>query len=241
MNLTTIGIPALDEHLGGGVQKGSTVLVMGSPGSGTEFFAKQFASAGTETVTYFTSTERDGDVLGVMREYGWKTDLRIVNVGTKYYEGVLAKKLEISRFRQEGITLGDVRRFRELDAAKEENLLTFLAYEVSKLTPPFRVVINSLDFYLENYDSSEVLMAMRTVKAHTQHSESVTLMTMLKGVHDSRIQSSIEDLADVIIELDREKVGHEFKKFIIVQKVRNRPAMVGIIPTTFDKTGIKPG
>jgi KaiC/GvpD/RAD55 family RecA-like ATPase len=241
MNLTTIGIPALDEHLGGGVQKGSTVLVLGSPGSGTEFFAKQFASAGTETVTYFTSIERDEDVLGVMREYGWRTDLRIVNVGTKYYEGVLAKKLEVSRFRQEGITLGDVRRFRDQDAAKEENLLTFLAYEVSKLIPPFRVVINSLDFYLENYDSSEVLMAMRTVKAHTQHSESVTLMTMLKGVHDSRIQSSIEDLADVIIELDREKVGHEFKKFIIVQKVRNRPAMVGIIPTTFDKTGIKPG
>jgi len=60
-------------------------------------------------------------------------------------------------------------------------------------------------------------------------------------VHDSRIQSSIEDLADVILELDREKVGHEFKKFMIVQKVRNRPAMVGIIPTTFDKTGIKPG
>ncbi len=241
MNLTTIGIPALDEHLGGGIQKGSTVLVMGSPGSGTEFFAKQFASAGNETVTYFTSTERDEDVLVVMREYGWRTDLKIVNVGTKYYEGVLAKKLEISRFRQEGITLGDVRRFREQDAAKEMNLLTFLAYEVSKLTPPFRVVINSLDFYLENYDSSEVLMAMRTVKAHTQHTESVTLMTMLKGVHDSRIQSSIEDLADVIIELDREKVGHEFKKFIIVQKVRNRPAMVGIIPTTFDKTGIKPG
>jgi archaellum biogenesis ATPase FlaH len=102
-------------------------------------------------------------------------------------------------------------------------------------------VINSLDFFLENYESAEVLMAMRTIKAHTQHSESVTLMTMLKGVHDSRIQSSIEDLADVILELDREKVGHEFKKFMIVQKVRNRPAMVGIIPTTFDKTGIKPG
>lgn len=241
MEFTSIGIPALDEHLGGGILKGSTVLVMGSPGSGTEFFAKQFASAGHEPVTYFTSTERDEDALSVMREYGWRTDLKIVNVGTKYYERVLAKKLEISRFRQEGITLDDIRKFRNQDAAKEENFLTFLAYEISKLTPPFRVVINSLDFFLENYESAEVLMAMRTIKAHTQHSESVTLMTMLKGVHDSRIQSSIEDLADVILELDREKVGHEFKKYMIVQKVRNRPAMVGIIPTTFDKTGIKPG
>jgi len=241
LNFTSIGIPALDEQLGGGIQKGSTVLVMGTPGSGTEFFAKQFASAGHETVTYFTSTERDEDVLGVMREYGWRTDLKIVNVGTKYYESVLAKKLEVSRFRQEGISLGDIRRFRDEDAAKEENFLTFLSYEISKLAPPFRVVINSLDFFLENYESPEVLMAMRTIKAHTQHSESVTLMTMLKGVHDSRIQSSIEDLADVILELEHDKQGSEFKKFIIVQKVRNRPVMVGIIPTTFDKTGIKLG
>ena len=240
MNFTSIGVRALDEHLGGGIQKGSTVLVMGSPGSGTEFFAKQFASVSTEPVTYFTSTERNEDVLSVMREYGWRTDLKIVNVGSKYYESVLAKKLEISKFRQEGIKLGDIRRFREEDVAKEENLLTFLAYEISKLTPPFRVVINSLDFYLENYESHEVLTAMRTIKAHTQHSESVTLMTMLKGVHDSRIQSSLEDLADVIFELDKEKVGQEFKKLLVVQKVRNRPAMVGMIPLSFDKSGIKP-
>ncbi len=240
MKYTSIGIPALDEHLGGGLLKGSTVLVIGTPGSGTEFFAKQFASAGQESVTYFTSTERDEDVLNVMREYGWRTDLKIVNVGSKYYERVLAKKLEISRFRQEGITLGDIRRFKEEDTMKEENFLTFLAYEISKLNPPFRVVINSLDFFLENYESSEVLMAMRTIKAHTQHSESVTLMTMLKGVHESRIQSSIEDLADVILELENAKVGQEFKKFMIVEKVRNRPAMVGIIPSVYDKTGIKP-
>jgi len=241
MKFTSIGIPALDEHIGGGIQKGSTVLVMGTPGSGTEFFAKQFASVGQEPVTYFTSTERDEDVMNVMREYGWRTDLKIVNIGSKYFEVVLAKKLEISRFRQEGITLGDIRRFRDQDSLKEENFLTYLAYEISKLTPPFRVIINSLDFFLENYDSAEVLMAMRTIKAHTQHSESVTLMTMLKGVHESRIQSSVEDLADVILELDREKVGQEFKKFIVVQKVRNRPGMVGIIPLTFDKTGIRTG
>ncbi|MCU0860366.1 MAG: RAD55 family ATPase [Thermoplasmata archaeon] len=241
MKFTSIGIPALDEHIGGGVQKGATVLIMGTPGAGTEFLAKQFASVSIEPVTYFTTTERDEDVTAVMREYGWRTDLNIVNIGTRYYEAVLAKKLEVSRFRQEGITLSDIRRFREQDTMKEENFLTFLSYEISKLNPPFRVVINSLDFFLENYDSAEVLMAMRTIKAHTQHSESVTLMTMLKGVHESRIQSSVEDLADVIVEMDREKVGHEFKKYLIIQKVRNRPAMVGIIPCTFDSTGIKPG
>jgi len=237
MKLTTIGVPALDDHLGGGVQNGSTVLVMGGPGGGMEFFAKQFASAGQEQVTYFTSTERDEEVIGTMREHGWRTEMKIVNIGTRYYESVLSRKLEISRLRQEGLALSDVRKFRERSSSREENFLTFLAYEISKLSPPFRAVINSLDFYLENYDSAEVLMAMRTIKAHTQHSESVTLMTMLKDMHQPRIQSSIEDLADVIIELDRERVGHEFKKLLVVQKVRNRPGLVGIIPCTFDKAG----
>jgi KaiC/GvpD/RAD55 family RecA-like ATPase len=237
MKLTTIGVPALDDHLGGGIQNGSTVLVMGGPGGGMEFFAKQFASAGQETVTYFTSTERDEEVIGTMREHGWRTDMRIVNIGTRYYESVLARKLEISRLRQEGLALSDVRKFRERRPAREENFLTFLAYEISRLSPPFRAVINSLDFFLENYDSAEVLMAMRTIKAHTQHSESVTLMTMLKDMHQPRIQSSIEELADVIIELDRERVGHEFKKLLVVQKVRNRPGLVGIIPCTLDKAG----
>lgn len=238
MKLTSIGIPALDDHLGGGVQSGSTVLVVGGPGSGTEYFAKQFASAGEEPVTYFTSTERDEDILNVMREHSWRTDMKIINVGRRYYEVVLAKKLEISRFRQEGITIDDIKRIRQQDVRKEENFLTFLSYEISKLTPPFRIVINSLDFFLENYDSAEVLMAMRTIKAHTQHSESLTLMTMLKGVHASRIQSSIEDLSDVIFELDREKIGQEFKKYIIVQKVRNRPGLVGILPCAFGEGGI---
>jgi len=238
MKLTRIGVPALDDHLGGGVQHGSTVLVMGNPGSGTEFFAKQFAAAGEEPVTYFTSTERDEDVVSVMKEHGWRTDMNIVNIGTKYYEVVLAKKLEISKFRQEGIRLEDIRRVKKDGAVKEENFLTFLSYEISKLEPPFRVVINSLDFFLENYDSAEVLMAMRTIKAHTQHSESVTLMTMLKNVHASRIQSSVENLADVIFELDREKVGQDFKKYIVVQKVRNRPGLVGMLPCAFDQSGI---
>ncbi len=130
MKFTSIGIKALDEHLGGGVQKGSTLLILGNPGSGAEFFAKQFASTGEEAVTYFTSTERDEDVLNVMREYGWKTDISIVNISSKYYESVLAKKLEISRFRQEGISLSDIRRFEEKDTHREENLLTFLSYEI---------------------------------------------------------------------------------------------------------------
>jgi len=238
--LATIGIPALDRYLGGGVPKGFTILVVGRPGSGTEFLAKQFAASGEVQTTYFTTTERDEDITSLMKQHGWKTSLKIFNIGAEYYETILAKRLEISRYRQEGLKFSDIDEEPEGETvSREANFLTSLAYEISRLPTPFRVVIDSLDFFLENYDVGEVLSALRTIKAHTQHSESLTLITLLKNVHEPRVQSSIEDMADMILELERDTVEHEVRKFLIIQKVRNKPALVGSMPCKFGISGIQ--
>lgn len=238
-SVETIGIPALDRYLGGGVPKGFTILVVGRPGSGTEFLAKQFASAGDIQTTYFTTTERDEDIKSLMKQHGWKPSAKIFNIGAKYYETVLARRLEISRYRQEGLKFEDIAKFRDGEAASFEiNFLTSLAYEISKLPSPFRVVIDSLDFFIENYDTLEVLSAMRTIKAHTQHSGSLSLITLLKNVHEPKVQSSIEDMADMIVELERETIGDEVKKYLIIQKVRNNPALVGKLLCKFGPSGI---
>jgi KaiC/GvpD/RAD55 family RecA-like ATPase len=235
----TVGIPALDKYLGGGVPKGFTILVVGRPGSGTEYLAKQFASVGDVHTTYFTTTERDEDIVSAMKEHGWKANIKIFNIGAKYYETTLEKRLEISRYRQEGLKYDDIKRTKGEQDTFDINYLTSLAYEVSKLPTPFRVVVDSLDFFLENYDTVEVLSAMRTIKAHTQHSESITLFTLLKNVLEARVQSSIEDMADMIIELERDTVQHEVKKFLTIQKVRNNPGLVGSLPCSFGPTGIQ--
>ena len=238
-NLATIGIPALDKYLGGGVPKGFTILVVGRPGSGTEYLAKQFASAGEIHTTYFTTTETDEDIVAAMKEHGWKTNIKIFNIGAKYYETTLERRLEISRYRQEGLKYDEIKKTKGDKETFEVNYLTSLAYEVSKLPTPFRVVVDSLDFFLENYDTTEVLSAMRTIKAHTQHSDSITLITLLKNVLEARLQSSIEDMADMIIELERDTVQHEVKKFLTIQKVRNNPGLVGSMQCAFGPTGIE--
>ena len=52
-DMTSIGIAELDRALMNGVPKGYTILVTGTPGTGVELFAKQFAAAGigSENVT----------------------------------------------------------------------------------------------------------------------------------------------------------------------------------------------
>ncbi|HEQ78850.1 MAG TPA: recombinase RecA [Euryarchaeota archaeon] len=239
----SIGIPALDKALMGGVPQGFTILVYGSPGEGMELFAKQFASGATkdESVAYISTTERNEDVIGTMKEYGWDNKMNIINIGTEYYEKVLARKLAVSKYRQEGVSLKDIRNIQAEELSHETvNLLTKLTYEMSKLDPPFRIIIDSLDFFLTFYEHSDVLSALRTIKAHTQHNNGVALITMLEGVYQTRTQSGIEEIVDVIIELNRERDGSEFKRNMVLRKVRNNPGKTRVMSYKLTNKGFAP-
>ena len=237
------GIPALDRVLMNGLPKGFTLLATAVPGSGLDLFAKQFAAAGAkdENVVYFTTSEQDEDIVGTMQDFGWKADLTIINIGNQYYETVLARRLEASRFRQEGITLKDLQKLKGAEAGppREVNFLTALSYEVSRLKPPFRVVVDSLDFFLQYYDPGEVLSALRTIKAHVQRSEGLALLTMLAGMHDPRAQSGLEGIVDGIFELERVREEASFRRYLVIRKMRNHPEKTGVHPLSVTKNGLE--
>lgn len=235
------GIPELDRSLGG-IPEGFAILVYGSPGSGTELFAKQFAAAGAgkENVIYFTTSERNEDVKKTMEHFGWNPNITIVNIGEEYYQRVLAKELEISKYRQEGVSVKDIKRLRSHEISKGINFLTKITYEISKLKPPFRVIIDSLDFFMEYYEPQHVISALRTIKAHSQYQRGIVLATMLKGVHEPKMESGVEEVVDIIIELEKLRREKEFQRYLIIQKVRNHPEKVGIMEYTITEKGITP-
>jgi KaiC/GvpD/RAD55 family RecA-like ATPase len=239
----SFGISALDKALMNGIPKGYTILCIGTPGAGVELFAKRFASAGVgnENVTYFSTSELSDDVTKTMKTFGLQTDMNIVNIGTMYYEKVLAKHLEVSKYRLEGLSMMDIRQYKAQTRDEDDysmNFLTTLTYEISKMKPPFRIVLDSLNFFLEYYSHNEVLSALRTIKSHTQHNDGVALVTMVKGVLDSHIESGIEEIVDVIIELERQRDGFEFRRNLLIRKVRNHPEKTGILAYTIDEKGI---
>ncbi|GAG33433.1 unnamed protein product, partial [marine sediment metagenome] len=196
----------------------------------------------SENVSYFSTSERSEDVVNTMKDFGWSTEMKIINIGTMYYEKVLAKHLDVSKYRLEGLSMRDIRQYKAEVAEEEEeytaNFLTTLTYEISKLRPPFRIVLDSLNFFLEYHPHDEVLSALRTIKAHTQHNDGVALVTLVKGVLDSRTESGIEEIVDAIIELERLREGFEFKRNLLIRKVRNHPEKTGILAYTIDEKGI---
>ncbi|MBX8630977.1 MAG: RAD55 family ATPase [Thermoplasmata archaeon] len=230
------GIKNLDAALGGGFAEGSLCSVVGHPGSGLGVLAMQFASAGEEKSYYFSTMDSSEEVLSTIKRFGWNKEITIVDIGDKYYDSVLLKKLKVTRYRQEGIKVNDVFD-SEPEGERPFNFLTYLTHEIFKITPPFRITIDSLDFFLDNYGVEEVLSALRTLKAYNKRCRGVMLATMTKDLFDSKTQNAIDALCDTLIELERERVGKKFENNFIVSKVKSYPERTKILQYTVTSEG----
>ncbi len=236
----SFGIAALDETISEVLPEGYLVLVVGSPGAGMELFAKQYAAGAgeKEQILYVSTSERAEDVKRTMDAYGWSPKMTVLDVSKEYYEKVLSKDLLISRYRQEGINLKDVKNLK-LTLHRGINFLTRLIYNISRLTPPFRVVIDSMDFYFQQYEPRDVISTLRTIRAHAQHSKSVVLVTMMREAYATGTHREAENIADCIITMETKERPTGFEYYLIVTKVLNHPEKTGLFKYSIGAEGIK--
>ena len=99
MELLNIGIPGLDEMLGGGIPKGHTVAVLGSPGTGKSTFALQFIYTGlqnNENCAYLSLEESEENLLKTAMIFGWdlkpyisNKKLTLVNLNTLNFKAAI--------------------------------------------------------------------------------------------------------------------------------------------------------
>ena len=238
---TTTGIKKLDDALMNGVPRGYSLLVMGTPSSGMELFAKQFLSGKLdEKAVYFTTLETTEEVILVMKLYKWRTDVSIVSVANDYYEKVLAKKLDAVKLRKDGLKVSDIGTLGNMEKRESVNFLETLTYEISKLKENYRVAIDTIGFFLEHYSPEDVLSAIRTIKAHVHYTKGLALFTMVKDIYDKRIENSISAIVDCVIDLETVSVGTEFESRLIIRKVKNMPQKVLTLIYSITDHGITP-
>lgn len=233
----TSGIKELDNVLGGGFIEGTLCAIVGPPGSGYGMFARQFASVGDEKSYYFSTNDGKEEISNSMRRFGWRPDTTIIDIGDKYHETVLLRRLEITKFRQEGLKIKDVNDYEE-NTYKPFNFLTYLTHEIFKIRPPFRIVVDSLDFFIDSYGVEEVLSALRTLRAFTKRNKGLLLVTLTKGVFEQRTENSVDALVDTLIELERERIGKKFENNLIVSKVKNYPERSKIMQYFVGENGL---
>ncbi len=227
-----LGIAEVDRELGPLMPPGWVGILRGGSGSGMSLFAKQFAQAGAGKlpVFYYTTYERTEDILKAFHDFGWSTDgIEVVNISEEYYERVLRRDLEVSKLRERGLSYKDLTDTASAPTRRRSyNLTNRLLSDLAGLDRPFRLVLDSIDFFLEVLDAADVMMMVRQIRHRVQTLGGQALLSMVAEVHDRRTTGLLEDLSDLVVELGAGPTMDSFEHLFAIRKVRNHPEKTSV-------------
>jgi KaiC/GvpD/RAD55 family RecA-like ATPase len=235
------GIEKLDNLLEGGTPRGYTVLILGSPGSSIEILSKQIAT--TESVLYITTDETKEEIVEAMKRFKWKNDkIKIVDIASRYSEQILSGAEKRVNVYQQRSKIG----IKELIEAGSSGLpsienekIDFLAVLSNSLNDNdcVKVIINSLDFFLNQYSSEDVIQTIKAAKISNTKNKGVLYIIMTKGIHGDVFEKKMEGISDCVLELEIIKQGSTFERFLSVKKMKNYAKKIGIARYGIDDDG----
>jgi KaiC/GvpD/RAD55 family RecA-like ATPase len=236
-----LGIPEVDRPLGFALPSGWLALLTGPSGAGTPVLAKQFAHAGVGStpVLFYTTYERTQDVQRAFEDFGWDPSaVKVVNLADEYFERVLAHGLEVAQARERGITLDQLTADVPHDrTASSFSLTSRMLADLAAIDTPFRLVLDSADFFFEVLPPNEVTTIMRQIKYRCQSIGGQGLVSVHSRSRDRPTLGALEDLADLVFELRAEPNGTRYDHTLFVEKVRNHPELQRIARTKMTEGG----
>ncbi|MDH7516795.1 MAG: RAD55 family ATPase [Candidatus Thermoplasmatota archaeon] len=235
------GIEKLDKLLEGGIPRGFTVLILGTPGSSVEILSKQLTTTGK--VLYFTTEETKNEVLDTMKRFNWNPrEIEFVDIAEKYSQSVLSgeqKRVSIYEQRsklklKELIEIGSSGLPPTIKG--DEDFLAILSNKI-KSSNYQKIVINSLDFFLSQYSQDEVIRTVYAAKLSNLQNKGALFIIMTRGIYGDVFERKMEGTADCVLELEVLQKGSTFERFLSVKKMRNYAKKIGIARYTIDSDG----
>lgn len=183
------GVEGLDEALNGGFPKNSTIILMGSDGTGKESLVNKFVYQGLEEgeeSMYVTLDGTPDDVKDDADYYGWdftEYEDRIVFVdGYSWQAGGSDEQFALdglSDLNQMNMTFTDA-----LNALGEESK---------------RVAIHSASTLLLYTDPKSAVKFLQVVGAKSSSSGGCLVITLEEGMHDDKTVNTIKHVADGVV------------------------------------------
>jgi KaiC/GvpD/RAD55 family RecA-like ATPase len=235
------GIEKLDKLLEGGTPRGYSVLILGTPGSSIEILSKQLASTGS--VLYFTTEETETELFDTMKRFGWKKeDIKVIDIASKYSESLISgEQKRVSVYEQRSkIKLKELIEIGSQGMppipSGDEDFLAVLSNEI-KNNKKEKIIVNSIDFFLNQYTQEEVIRAILAAKICNIQNKGVFFIIMTRGIHGDVFERKMEGLADCVIELEVLQKGSNFERFLAVKKMKNYAKKIGIARYAIDSDG----
>lgn len=227
-----LDIPEIDGPLGTALPAGWLAVLTGSSGSGAPLLAKQFAQAGVgrAPVLFYTTYERTDEVRRSFTEFGWDpSNLQIVNLADEYYERVLVRGLDAAKARERGLTLADLGVEEPKDTPRTSFSLTDrMLADLAGIDAPFRLVVDSVDFFFEVLGARDVITVARQIRHRCQTTGGQALIALHSLVDHQGAFGPLQDLADLALELRAEPKVHRYAHTLYIEKVGNRPDLTRV-------------
>lgn len=236
------GIEKLDRLLEGGLPGGFTTIILGTPGSSIEILVKQIATVGN--VTYITTEETEDEIKDTMNRFNWNIEnIKFVDISSKYYQNIIKgeeKRVNIYHQRtklnlKELIEIGS--QGMPSSSKVDEDFLAILSNNIKNVEDKNVIIINSLDFFMSQYNQEDVLKTIYAAKVSNLKKRGALLIVMTKGIHGELFERKMEGLVDCVLELDVVQKGSSFERFLSVKKMRNYAKKIGIARYTIDDSG----
>ncbi|HEY0749450.1 MAG TPA: ATPase domain-containing protein [Steroidobacteraceae bacterium] len=213
------GVADLDALLGGGIERGTSTLLIGPPGSGKSSIALQYTVA--------AAARGDHAAIFAFEETKSATTVRSQGLGLHIHEGLGAGQIMLQQIDPAEISPGEF-AYRVRDSVEHNNARV--------------VVIDSLNGYLNAMPADRLLTAqLHELLAYLSNRGVATFIVVAQnGIMGSSMQSPVDAsyLADSVVMLRFFEHAGQVKKAISVLKKRTGAHEESIRELSFDSHGI---
>ncbi|MHB8584585.1 MAG: RAD55 family ATPase [Thermoplasmatota archaeon] len=236
MEFGSTGIPGLDSHLGGGIPRGTTVLVVSEPDNALAAFCEQFAGGGVNEGEQLVFFELDRPATLLRKEIAsYATNAEAARKATlKIYDGYSPQF-----GRPSPSPAGADRAGSFATPLMRAELFPTLLREVQSATPnSYRILVESLSTVVNERNESEILDLVRSLNFAGQETGGIQLLTLVKGVHSAIFEAKLRHVVGGVLELGVERKSFGLYPFLYVTKMLHVRDPVRIFPIKETEHGI---
>lgn len=213
--LATTGVAGLDAQLGGGIPRGTTLLLVGEPGNAIPLFSEQFSGGGLDAGEDIHFFEFDRPCGGIREA--------ISGFVQRGNEGKAELTVHDGYSPQFGMSVNTrVRDPKSMPVPTGTAVEAMMAaLQNTAADRPYRLVVESLSSITREDNEREILKFVRNLVYLGHEMDGLHLISIVKGLHSPAFETQLRHLAGGVIEFGAERKGFGIYNYLVISKLLN--------------------